>query len=146
MEKEITKTISYKLQFIYSAKFMVSSLSNLFDNLSERIHKIKCKYRYYNKKCKSSAIKYKDCECCLEYTNIKDDLILYKCLCFNRNCQKMFYGNLRDLLIHTNVLSMTPIVLCYCCKKVFTYTDDARMIGKNSMKHHYQRKKIFTVT
>ena len=70
---------------------MVSSLSNLFDNLSERIHKIKCKYRYYNKKCKTSAIKYKDCECCLEYTNIKDDLILYKCLCFNRNCQKMFY-------------------------------------------------------
>ena len=98
------------------------------------------------KKSKTSGIKYKDCECCLEYTNIKDDLILYKCLCCYRNCQKVFYGNLRDLLIHTNVLTMTLIGLFCCCKKVFTYRDDTWMIGKNSMKHHYQRKKIFTVT
>ena len=26
--------------------------------------------------------------CCLEYTNIKDDLIEYKCLCCNKNYQK----------------------------------------------------------
>ena len=42
--EKITKTISYKLQFIVSARLMASSLSNLVDNLAKRIHKIKCKY------------------------------------------------------------------------------------------------------
>ena len=31
-------TISYKIKFIDSAKFMASSLSNLVDNLAEGIH------------------------------------------------------------------------------------------------------------
>ena len=42
--KLITKTISYRLQFINSARFMARSSSNPVDNLAERIHKIKCKY------------------------------------------------------------------------------------------------------
>ena len=42
--EEITKNISYILQFIDSAIFVASSLSNLANNLSERIHRIKCKY------------------------------------------------------------------------------------------------------
>ena len=41
--EEITKTISCRLQFIDSPKFMASSLSNLVNNLSQGIHKIKCK-------------------------------------------------------------------------------------------------------
>ena len=61
------KTISYKIKFIDSAKFMASSVSNLIDNLTEGIHKIKCK----------------DCGFLLEYENVKDDLIKYKCLSFN---------------------------------------------------------------
>ena len=44
--------MSHKLQFIDSARFMTSSLSNVIDNLPERIHKIKCKYRHDNKKVK----------------------------------------------------------------------------------------------
>ena len=39
--EEITRNISYKLQFINSARVMASSLLNLVDNLSEGIHKIK---------------------------------------------------------------------------------------------------------
>ena len=35
---------------------------------------------YDNKKSKVSGIKYKNCECCLEYSNVKDDLILDKFL------------------------------------------------------------------
>ena len=36
-------------------------------------------------KCETCRIKYKDCECCLEYTIVKDDLIEYKCFCCNKN-------------------------------------------------------------
>ena len=36
-------TISNKIKFIDSARFMASSLSNLVDHLAEGIHKIKCK-------------------------------------------------------------------------------------------------------
>ena len=36
-------TISYKIKFIDSSRFIASSLSNLVDNLAEEIHKIKCK-------------------------------------------------------------------------------------------------------
>ena len=51
IKKEITKidkdsnksvvTISYKIKFIDSSRFMTTSLSNLADNLTEGIHKIK---------------------------------------------------------------------------------------------------------
>ena len=34
--KKITKTESYRLQFIGNARFMASSLSNLFNNLPEK--------------------------------------------------------------------------------------------------------------
>ena len=44
--------MSHKLQFIDSARFMTSSLSNVIDTLAERIHNIKCKYRHDNKKVK----------------------------------------------------------------------------------------------
>ena len=43
--EEITKNISYILQFIHSAVFMASSFSNLVNNLSEAVHRIKCKFR-----------------------------------------------------------------------------------------------------
>ena len=43
--QKITNTIFYRLQFIDSVRFMAISSSNLVNNLSEGIHKIKCKYR-----------------------------------------------------------------------------------------------------
>ena len=54
--------ISYKIKFIDNARFMATLLSNLVDNLTERIHKIKCK----------------DCNCFLEYKSVKDNLIKHK--------------------------------------------------------------------
>ena len=42
--EEITKNISYILQFIDSVRFMAIPLSNLANNLSKRINRIKCKY------------------------------------------------------------------------------------------------------
>ena len=62
MKKIITKNISSRLQFIYNARFMVSSsLSNLVNNLLEEIHKIECKYGCDDKKCETCTIKCKYC-------------------------------------------------------------------------------------
>ena len=58
---------------------MTSSSSNFVNNLSERIHKIKCKYGNDDKNCETCGIKYKYCGCFLEYADFKEDLIEYKC-------------------------------------------------------------------
>ena len=80
-EKEVTKidkdvnesvvTISYKVKFIDNPRFMATSLSNLVDNLTEEIHKIKCKYCY----CffKDNLIKYKCLSCNKDYLNKLDE-------------------------------------------------------------------------
>ena len=52
MEKKLQKNISYILQFIDSARFMASSLSNLINNPSAGIHRIKCKFGHNDKKMK----------------------------------------------------------------------------------------------
>ena len=67
---------------------MASSLSNLVNKLAEGIHKIKCKYEHDDKKCESCGIKYKNCDCFLEYKNFKDDLTEYKFLFCNKNYQR----------------------------------------------------------
>ena len=53
---------------------MARSLSNLVNNLSGEIHRIKCKFGQDDNNCKTCGIKYKYCDCFLEYTNFKDDL------------------------------------------------------------------------
>ena len=83
-EEGITKDISYILQFVYSARFMARSLSNPVNNLSEVIDKIKFKDIYNRKKYETCGIKFKCCDCFLEYANFKDDLVEYKCLCCNK--------------------------------------------------------------
>ena len=50
---------------------MVSLLSNIFNNLSEGIHKIKCKNEHNDKKCKTCGIKYKLLQVFFEYTKLK---------------------------------------------------------------------------
>ena len=62
-------TISYKIKFIDSARFITSLLSNLVDNLAEGIHKIKCK----------------DSDFFLKYESVKGNLIKYKCLTCNKD-------------------------------------------------------------
>ena len=69
MKKEILKidmegnkaveTMSYKIEFIDSVSSIATSLTKLVDNLSERIHKIKCK----------------GCSCSLECESVKNNLI-----------------------------------------------------------------------
>ena len=83
--------------------------SGLVDNLAEELHKIKCKHGH-DKTCKTSGIKYKDCECCLKYAKVKDDLILYKCLCYNRNYRKKFDENLKNQLANTYKFSKHGVI------------------------------------
>ena len=47
--EEISKNGFYILKFIESTRFMASSLSNVVNNLSEEIHRIKCKYGHDDK-------------------------------------------------------------------------------------------------
>ena len=74
---------------------MSSSLSNLVSTFSEGVHRIKCKFGHDEIKCQTCEIKYKYCDCFLEYTNFKDDSIEYKYLCCNKNYQRKFDEKLR---------------------------------------------------
>ena len=47
---------------------MANSLSDLVNNLSEEIHRFKCKYGNDDKKSETFGIKYKYFDCFLEYT------------------------------------------------------------------------------
>ena len=58
---------------------MATSLSNLVDNLTEEIHKIKCKV----------------CDWFLEYESFNDNLIKYKCL----SCNKDYSNKIDEELI-----------------------------------------------
>ena len=118
---------------------MASSLSNHLNNLSEGIHRIKCKYGHDDIKCETCRNKYKYCNCFLELMNFKDNSIEYKCLCSNKNYQQKFDEKLKERLV------MITINLFYYCKTVFILMNIS-MIGKNSMKLRYLKKKIFTVT
>ena len=61
--------MSYKINLIASARFIVTSLANFVGNLTEEIYKIKCK----------------DCKIFVEYKSVKDNSVKYKCACCNRN-------------------------------------------------------------
>ena len=68
-DRHTVVTTSYEIKFVDSARFMVTTLSNFVDNLTEGIHGIKCK----------------DCDCFLEYENVKDNLIKFNCLSCNKD-------------------------------------------------------------
>ena len=79
-DEETTKDIYCILEFIDRAKVMTSSLSNLVNIISEGLHRIKRKLGHNNKKYEICGIKYKYCDCFLEYKIFKNDLIEYRCL------------------------------------------------------------------
>ena len=57
IEKKLEKNISYISQFIDSAIFMASLLSNFANNLSEEIHTIECKFGHDDEKRETCGIK-----------------------------------------------------------------------------------------
>ena len=69
------------------------------------MHRIKCKYGHDDKKCGTCGNEYKYCDCFLEYTNIKDDLVEQKYLCCNKNYQHKFDEKLKELFFDTYKIS-----------------------------------------
>ena len=84
---------------------MASSFWNLVNNLSEGIHKTKCKFVHEDKKCETRRNKYNYLDCFVEYTNFKDDLIECKCFCCSRNYENKFNKKLKKRFLNTNKFS-----------------------------------------
>ena len=72
---------------------MATLLPNLFHNLTEGIHKIKCK----------------DCNCFLEYESVKDKLIKYKCLSCNKDYSNKIDEELKKAIKNTFEFSNNDI-------------------------------------
>ena len=80
----MTRIMPYRLKFIDHTRFMASLWRYLVNNLTERIHEIKCKHRYNDRKYETFTVKYKYCKCCIEHTSVIVDLIKCKCLCCHK--------------------------------------------------------------
>ena len=127
---KITKTISYILKFIYSARLMASSLSNLVNNLSERVHRIKCKYGHNDKKWETCRIKYKYCNCFLEHKWFNK--VKYKCLYCNKDYQHKFDEKLKEQYFNTYKFSNHDNKR-FKSKKQNVFTEDIKWINNNAL-------------
>ena len=73
------------LQLIDSSRFMTSSLSNLANNFSKGIHRIKCKLDKMIKNMSHVKLNISIVTVFLNSQILMDNLIEYKCLCCNIN-------------------------------------------------------------
>ena len=109
---------------------MATLLSNVVDNLREGIHKIK----------------YKDCDCFLQYESVKDNLIKYKCLSCNKDYSNRIFEELKKRFNNTfqffnNDVNKFILLL----KKVFMFMSKW-MTRKNLRKQNYLQNKNFIAT
>ena len=74
------------------------------------------------------GIKYRHCDCFLEYKNFKDDLIEYKCLSCNKNYRRRFDEKLKERFFNTYKFSNYDnnkfILLLRKCGYPYEYMDD----------------------
>ena len=92
-------------------------------------------------------MKHKDWQCCLEYTNTEDDLLIYKCLCYKKIFQIKFDEDLKKSFANT-------YKFCHCDINKFTfmmkkgiypyeYMEDWKKVSETLLS---RKEKIFTAT
>ena len=111
--------MSYKIKYIDNVRFMASSPSSLVDNITEGIHKIKCK----------------DCDYFLEYERVKDNSIKYKYVSRNKDYSNKTDGKLKfsNNDINKFILLLRKGVYCY------GYMDEWRMFNETSLPEKKKR-------
>ena len=142
MEEKSEEKISYRLQFLDSARFMASWLLNLVDNLPEWNHTINWRHGHGDKKLNECNTKIMSVVL-LEYTNVEHNIIQYNCLHCKKKKQKkknrLHCENLKmKSLININLLTIS-ITLFFLLRRyvyLFRYMDDWEKLNK----------KIFTTT
>ena len=99
---------------------MATSLYNLFDNLTEGLHKIKCK----------------DCNCFHEYEIVKGNLIKCKCLSCNKNHLNKIDEELKKRFKNTFKFSNNDVNKFILLLKEMFILMCTWMIGKSLTKHY----------
>ena len=84
-ELDNDKTITYKIKFTDSFRFISSSLSSLADNLSETLQNYNCT----------------NCKSCLDYISTKYNQLIFKCIKCSKNDKKHFNKNLISRFANT---------------------------------------------
>ena len=109
---------------------MASSLSNLIDNITEGIHKIK----------------YKNWGCFLEYESIKENLTKHKCLSFSKDYSNKLDEELKKKFKKTFKYLYNDINKFILLLRKGVYPYEYMVNGKSLMKQHYLKRKSFIVT
>ena len=78
-------------------------------------------------------IKYKDCELYFECTSIKDDLIKYKCLCFNKNYDENFKKRFAYTYKFSNHYIIKFILFLQKGVYPYEYNDDWKKFNEMSL-------------
>ena len=125
------------LQFIDSARFMASLLSNLVDNSSEGVHRTKQNLEHDDKKCKIYRIKYTYCNRFLEYSKFKDDLTERKYLCCNKSYENKINEKLKEQTFNMHKVSNRNNKKFILLLRTGLILMKTRMIVKNSIKDYY---------
>ena len=76
MEKKLQKPYLTNYNLLIAQELWQDHYQILIITLPKEFIKLNANINMITKKCKTCGIKYKDCECYLEYTDIKVDLIL----------------------------------------------------------------------
>ena len=108
--------ITYKIKFIDSFRFMLTSLSKLLDNLSEGFHNNRCI----------------DCKSGLDYMKNKDEKLIFRCF----SCKKYYEKDFNKELIKRFANTYS-----FCSKDLNKFI----LLLRDLMKHHYLIKSRFIV-